>query len=243
MWDLEDAKYWRRLLPGRSFRLAIAAALWLSYSTKAKPRFLDLSAALGYTMTSTTPSVTFFISVRISSRFLVLGIPPTNRRQLSTLAQTPRRRPVLMDKMVWLDVCSAVSVRDGGALDRNHQNEPDLVVVELLHGCFGFQFGAEGDKGVASVVSVEVHHHSHLVDLTKLEEEGAVEFRTTNAAGLMALIRFEWVNKRLTFSHSGTSSSSNRSRGSFPTKISLPLSGGGPSQSGGGPPYRRWPFS
>lgn len=47
----------------------------------------------------------------------------------------------------------------------------------------------------------------------------------------------------LTFSHSGTSSSSKRSRGSFPTKISLPLSGGGPSQPGGGPPYLLWPFS
>lgn len=46
-------------------------------------------------MTSTTPSVTFFISAKISSRFFVLGIPPTNRRQLSTLAQTPRRRPFL----------------------------------------------------------------------------------------------------------------------------------------------------
>lgn len=47
----------------------------------------------------------------------------------------------------------------------------------------------------------------------------------------------------LTFSQSGTSSSSKRSRGSFPTKISLPLSGGGPSQPGGGPPYLLWPFS
>lgn len=46
-------------------------------------------------MTSTTPSVTFFISARISSLFLVLGMPPTNRRQLSTLAHTPRSLPFL----------------------------------------------------------------------------------------------------------------------------------------------------
>ena len=50
-------------------------------------------------------------------------------------------------------------------------------------------------------------------------------------------------NSALTFSQSGTSSSSKRSRGSFPTKISLPLSGGDPSQPGGGPPYLLWPFS
>lgn len=47
----------------------------------------------------------------------------------------------------------------------------------------------------------------------------------------------------LTFSQRGISSSSKRSRGSFPMKISQPLSGGGPSQPGGGPPYFLCPFS
>lgn len=50
---------------------------------------------------------------------------------------------------------------------------PDLVVVELLHRCFGLLFVAEGDEGVASVVPAEVHHHPHLVDLTKLKTERA----------------------------------------------------------------------
>lgn len=45
---------------------------------------------------------------------------------------------------------------------------PDLVVVKLLHGCPGFLFVGEGDKGVTSIVPIEVHHHPHLVDLTKL---------------------------------------------------------------------------
>lgn len=45
---------------------------------------------------------------------------------------------------------------------------PDLVVVKLLHSCPGFLFVGEGDKGVTSIVPIEVHHHPHLVDLTKL---------------------------------------------------------------------------
>lgn len=49
----------RKCVPGISFLRAIAAALWDSYSTKAKPRFLVLSVELGYTITSTTPSVTW----------------------------------------------------------------------------------------------------------------------------------------------------------------------------------------
>lgn len=132
-----------------------------------------------------------------------------------------------------------------GMSERSNRTRPwpDLVVVELLHGCFGLLFGAEGDEGVTSVVPIEVHHHPHLVDLTKLEI-GRVKFKKmwekhANLWENYIILQFP----SLTFSHSGTSSSSNRSLGSFPTKISLPLSGGGPSQSGGGPPYRRWPFS
>ena len=173
---------WSFVLPGSSLRLAIAAARWLSYSTKAKPRFFDLSAALGYTMTSVTPSVTFLISHMISSRFLVLGIPPTNKRQLSTLAQTPRRRPFLRR---WsenvLSYASKVEPFQGWERPKSPLPHfglalasPDLVVVELLHRCFGLLFVAEGDEGVASVVPAEVHHHPHLVDLTKLRKARAV---------------------------------------------------------------------
>lgn len=50
---------------------------------------------------------------------------------------------------------------------------PDLVVVELLHRCFGLLFVAEGDEGVAAVVPAEVHHHPHLVDLPKLKTRRA----------------------------------------------------------------------
>ncbi len=50
--------FYRAFAPGMSFLRAMAAALWDSYSTKAKPRFFILSTALGYTITSTTPSVT-----------------------------------------------------------------------------------------------------------------------------------------------------------------------------------------
>lgn len=48
---------------------------------------------------------------------------------------------------------------------------PDFMVVELFNGGSGLLFGAEGDEGVASVVSVEVHHHPDLVDLSKLKTE------------------------------------------------------------------------
>lgn len=56
----------------------------------------------------------------------------------------------------------------------NHQTTtfwPDLIVIELLHGCFGLLFCAEGHEGVATVVTIEVHHHPHLIDLTKLETD------------------------------------------------------------------------
>lgn len=63
-------------------------------------------------------------------------------------------------------------------------------------------------------------------------------------------VYFLWKKKKknylkfeLTFSHNGISSSSKRSRGSFPIKISQPLSGGAASQPGGGPPYFLCPFS
>lgn len=50
----------RVCVPGMSFLLAMAAALCDSYSMKAKPLFLLLSVELGYMMTSTTPSVTWY---------------------------------------------------------------------------------------------------------------------------------------------------------------------------------------
>lgn len=56
----------------------------------------------------------------------------------------------------------------------NHQTTtfgPDLVVIELLHGCFGLLFCAEGHEGITTVVTIEVHHHPHLIDLTKLETD------------------------------------------------------------------------
>ena len=59
---------------------------------------------------------------------------------------------------------------------RRHDNhKPDLIVIELLHGRLGFLFGVEGDEGIAPVVPVEVHHHPHLIHLTKLRKEGEGE--------------------------------------------------------------------
>ena len=55
---------------------------------------------------------------------------------------------------------------------RHDNHKPDLIVIELLHGRLGFLFGVEGDKGIAPVVSVEVHHHPHLIYLTELRGEG-----------------------------------------------------------------------
>lgn len=52
-----------------------------------------------------------------------------------------------------------------------------------------------------------------------------------------------YVKFGLTFSHKGMSSSSKRSLGSFPIKISQPLSGVAASHPGGGPPYFLCPFS
>lgn len=118
------------------------------------------------------------------------------------------------------------------------EGSPNLIVVELLHGSPGLLFVAEGDKGVSSVVPIEVHHHPHLVDLSKLKRWRGKHPQMKQHPQIDHSDRI--LNRgSLTFSHSGTSSSSNRSLGSFPTKISLPLSGGGPSQPGGGPPYRR----
>ena len=54
---------------------------------------------------------------------------------------------------------------------RHDNNKPDLIVVELLHGRLGLLFGVEGDEGIAPVVSIEVHHHPHLIHLTKLRKE------------------------------------------------------------------------
>ena len=72
--------------PDISFLLAIAAALWHSYSMKAKPLFLFLSWADGYIITSTTPSVTLLISIMSSSFCALLGIPLTNRWQIASFS-------------------------------------------------------------------------------------------------------------------------------------------------------------
>lgn len=52
---------------------------------------------------------------------------------------------------------------------------PDLVVIELLHGCFGLLFCAEGHECVTTVVTIEVHHHPHLIDLTKLKTDRQIQ--------------------------------------------------------------------
>lgn len=193
-------------------------------------------------MTSITPSVTFFISDRISSRFLVLGIPPTNRRQLSTLAHTPRRRPVLKDKRISLSVqkcflhCVGMSWRSIGSelskLTWSHSCWAASWLFWLPVWCRRWQRHSRGCS-----------HWSPSSFSPRRSYQTRKRRRRVQKNKRCKLIGLEWYNKLLTFSHSGTNSSSNRSRGSFPTKISLPLSGGGPSQSGGGPPYRRWPFS
>lgn len=38
----------------------------------------------------------------------------------------------------------------------------------MLHGILGFLFSAEGDKSVATVVPVEIHHHPYFIDFAKL---------------------------------------------------------------------------
>lgn len=48
---------------------------------------------------------------------------------------------------------------------------PDFIVVELFHCCFGLLLIAESNKGISSVVAIKVHHHSDLVDLSKLKRE------------------------------------------------------------------------
>lgn len=75
-------------------------------------------------MTSTTPSVTFFISARISSLFLVLGMPPTNRRQLSTLAQTPRSLPFLKQQSCFVRSQKNQSVRSQESREHKVKAKP-----------------------------------------------------------------------------------------------------------------------
>jgi len=49
-------------------------------------------------MTRTTPPVILFISSKIESSDLSFGIPPTNKRQLSTDFVTPIARPILFNE-------------------------------------------------------------------------------------------------------------------------------------------------
>lgn len=144
---------------------------------------------------------------------------------------------------------------------------PDFIIVECLYCILGLLFIGEGHKGVAPIVAIEVHHHPHLIDFANLPSERGLSARWEwwKKTGILKPTQFHWqiaqpglgispemqlwpsvtdqLPSSLTFSQRGISSSSKRSRGSFPMKISQPLSGGGPSQPGGGPPYFLCPFS
>lgn len=48
---------------------------------------------------------------------------------------------------------------------------PNFIIIELLYCIPCFLFIREGHKGVAPVVAIKVHHHSHFIDFANLQIE------------------------------------------------------------------------
>ncbi len=119
------------------------------------PLFLVLSEAEGYTITSTTPSVTFSISSRMSTLLTLFGIPPMNRRQLSTLIHTPRVRP-----------CNEGGRREEEGERRRERGggrgEERERRLRERQGRFIYVRGNEGDRLInISTIQYWLHHNTH----------------------------------------------------------------------------------
>ncbi len=52
-----------------------------------------------------------------------------------------------------------------------NNNSPDFIVVELFHGILSLLFCGEGNKCIASIVAIEVHHHPYFVNFAKLQRQ------------------------------------------------------------------------
>lgn len=57
-----------------------------------------------------------------------------------------------------------------------NSNSPDFIVVELFHGILSLLFCGKGNKCIASIVAVEVHHHPYFVNFAKLQRQGNLTF-------------------------------------------------------------------
>ncbi len=55
-----------------------------------------------------------------------------------------------------------------------NNNSPDFIVVELFHGILSLFFCGEGNKCIASIVAIEVHHHPYFVNFAKLQRQVSV---------------------------------------------------------------------
>lgn len=51
---------------------------------------------------------------------------------------------------------------------------PNFIIIELLYRILRLLFIREGHKGVAPIVAIEVHHHSHFIDFANLQTERKV---------------------------------------------------------------------
>ncbi len=52
-----------------------------------------------------------------------------------------------------------------------NNTSPDFIVVELFHGILSLLFCGEGNKCIASIVAIEVHHHPYFVNFAKLQRQ------------------------------------------------------------------------
>lgn len=52
-----------------------------------------------------------------------------------------------------------------------NNDSPDFIVVELFHGILSLLFSGEGNKRIASIVAIEVHHHPYFVNFAELRRQ------------------------------------------------------------------------
>lgn len=65
-----------------------------------------------------------------------------------------------------------------------NNNSPDFIVVELFHGILSLLFCGKGNKCIASIVAIEVHHHSYFVNFAKLQTQVSVTVLRLHHTGL-----------------------------------------------------------
>lgn len=57
-----------------------------------------------------------------------------------------------------------------------NNDSPNFVIVELFHGILSLLFCGEGNKCIASIVAIEVHHHPYFVYAAELQRQVSLTF-------------------------------------------------------------------